>query len=79
MAEDIDANDLAVRRVSPEERFELDRFERQYEAEFACGLLRANGIPCEFTSELLPGLPAEIIVWMRTKDADLAGGAPGRR
>jgi hypothetical protein len=73
LAEDIDANDLALRHVNPEERFEIDRFERQYEAEFACGLLRANGIPCELSSDVLPGLSGEIIVWTRTKDADLAG------
>jgi hypothetical protein len=72
LAEDIDANDLALRHVDPEERFELDRFEHQHEAEIACGLLHANGIPCELSSELLPGLPGEIILWTRTKDADLA-------
>jgi molecular chaperone GrpE len=72
LAEHIDANDLALRHVDPEERFELDRFEHQYEAELACGLLHANGIPCELSSEVLPGLPGKIILWTRAKDADLA-------
>jgi hypothetical protein len=64
--------DPALFHVDAENRFELDRFERLDQAELACGLLRSNGIPCELSSMPLPGLPADIILWVYNKDAELA-------
>jgi len=57
--------------VDPDRRVELTRFEteRGDEAEIACGLLRANGIACELSSTALPGLPADLIVWVNSEDA----------
>ena len=57
--------------VDPDRRVELTRFEteRGDEAEIACGLLRANSIACELSSTALPGLPADLIVWVNSADA----------
>jgi hypothetical protein len=65
-------DDLALRHVDPNNRLELDRFERRDEAELACGLLRFNNIACELSPMPLPGLPADIILWVRNADAELA-------
>jgi len=51
---------------------EGDRFERLDEAELACGLLRFNGIACGLSPLPLPGLPADIILWVHNQDAKLA-------
>ena len=59
----------ALLHVDPNNRVELDRFERLDQAELACGLLRSNGISCELSSMPLPGLPADIILWVNAKDA----------
>lgn len=63
--------DPALTHVDPERRVELTRFEteRGDEAELACGLLRANGIACELSSTALPGLPADLIMWVNAQDA----------
>ena len=60
--------------MDPGRRVELTRFdtERGDEAELACGLLRANGIPCELSNTALPGLPADLVVWVNAQDATLA-------
>lgn len=58
--------------VDPENRHEIGRYERLDEAELACGLLRASGIACELSPLPLPGLPADIILWVHNKDAELA-------
>ena len=65
-------DDPALRSVDPENRMELTRFERWDDAELACGLLRFNGIACELSSMLIPGLPADLILWVNARDADLA-------
>jgi hypothetical protein len=75
--------------VDPDRRVELTRFdaERGDEAELACGLLRANGIACELSSTALPGLPADLIVWVNPQDAgpawalldDVQRGVPGEQ
>ena len=62
----------ALRYVDLENRIELDRFDRWDEAELACGLLRSNGIACELSPMPLPGLPADIILWVHNQDAKLA-------
>ncbi len=63
--------DPALTHVDPDNRVELTRFEteRGDEADLACGLLRANGIACELSSTALPGLPADLIVWVNAQDA----------
>jgi hypothetical protein len=68
--QDLD-EDLELTHVDPDRRVELTRFdaERGDEAELACGLLRANGIACELSSTALPGLPADLIVWVNPQDA----------
>jgi hypothetical protein len=65
-------DDPALTHVDAENRVELHRFERLDHAEFACGLLRSNNIPCELSSMALPGLPADLILWVKTSDAKLA-------
>jgi hypothetical protein len=65
-------DDPALRYVDPNNRIELDRFERWDEAELACGLLRSNGIACELSPMPLPGLPVDIILWVHNRDAKLA-------
>ena len=65
-------DDPTLRAVDPENRTELTRFERWDDAELACGLLRFNGIACELSSMLIPGLPADMILWVNARDADLA-------
>ena len=66
--------DLELTHVDASRRVELTRFEaeRGDEAELACGLLRANGIACELGSPALPGLPADLIVWVNPQDAGSA-------
>ena len=66
------ADDPRLTHVDIGNRIALDRFERIDQAEFACGLLRSNGIACELSSMPLPGLPADIILWVNTPDAELA-------
>jgi hypothetical protein len=65
-------DDPALRYVDPNNRIELDRFERMDQAELACGLLRSNNIPCEVSSMVIPGLPADLILWVNTRDAEVA-------
>jgi hypothetical protein len=66
------ADNPELQHVDLNDRVELDRFEHPYEAELACGLLRTNGIACEVSSEVIPGVPGEVILWTRTKDAQVA-------
>jgi hypothetical protein len=65
-------DDPALRHIDVNNRVELERFERLDEAELACGLLRSHGIPCELSSMVLPGLPADMILWVHNRDAELA-------
>ena len=66
------ADNPALQHVDLNDRVELDRFEHSYEADLACGLLRSNGIACEASSQLMPGVPGQVILWTRTQDAQLA-------
>ena len=73
--QDLDLDeDPELTHVDPDRRVELTRFdaERGDEAELACGLLRANGIACEMSSTALPGLPADLIVWVNPQDVEPA-------
>lgn len=67
-------NDPALEYVDPETRVELERYETDTgaEAEIDCGLLRANGIACELGAQTIPGLPANMILWVSRKDAEIA-------
>jgi hypothetical protein len=65
-------DDPALRYVDANNRIEVERFERWDEAELACGLLRSNGIPCELSSMVIPGLPGDVILWVHNQDAQLA-------
>jgi hypothetical protein len=65
-------DDPGLRHVDPHNRIELDRFERWGEAELACGLLRSSHIACELSPMPLPGLPADIVLWVHNQDAELA-------
>jgi hypothetical protein len=67
-------NDPALEHVDPEHRVELERYETDTgaEAEIDCGLLRANGIACELGAQTIPGLPANMILWVDRKDAEEA-------
>jgi hypothetical protein len=69
---DLVDDDPRLVHVDPENRVEVERYERWDEAELACGLLRFNGIPCETSSMVLPGLPADLILWVHNEDAELA-------
>ncbi|HMC29840.1 MAG TPA: hypothetical protein VKL99_03330 [Candidatus Angelobacter sp.] len=64
----------ALNAVDPEHRVEIAHFEVEQgeQAELACGMLRANGIACELSSPLLPGLPSERALWVNTSDAQKA-------
>jgi hypothetical protein len=62
-------DDPALRYVDPNNRTELDRFEREDEAELACGLLRSSRIACELSPMPVSGLPADIIFWVHKRDA----------
>ena len=55
--------------MHPENRVELDRFDRLDHAALACGLLRSNNIPCEVSSTLLPGLTTDLVLWVNANDA----------
>lgn len=65
-------NDPALRHVDPNDCAEVTSFQHDDEAQDACGLLRSNGIPCELSSTVLPGLPADIIPWTHKRDAPKA-------
>jgi len=60
--------------VDPEHRVEIAHFELDQgeQAELACGMLRANGIPCQLSNPLLPGLPNERALWVNAADAKQA-------
>lgn len=67
-------NDPELEYVDPENRAELERYETDTgaEAEIDCGLLRANGIACELGAQTIPGLPANMILWVNRKDVETA-------
>lgn len=60
--------------IDPEHRVEIAHFDlvQGDQAELACGMLRANGIACELSNPLLPGLPNERALWVNAADAEQA-------
>jgi putative signal transducing protein len=73
-AEAAAAEDLTLMSVDPEHRVEVAHFElvQGAQAGLACGMLRANGIACELSNPLLPGLPNERALWVNAGDAEQA-------
>jgi hypothetical protein len=68
----IDPESPEMTFVDPNDRVEVRRFERANEAELACGMLRANGIPAELSAMMIPGLSADTSLWVHARDADVA-------
>ena len=64
----------ALMAIDPERRVEIAHFDlvQGDQAELACGMLRANGIACELSNPLLPGLPNERALWVNASDAQQA-------
>jgi hypothetical protein len=64
----------ALLTIDPEHRAEIAHFDlvQGEQAELACGMLRANGIACELSNPLLPGLPNERALWVNAADAEQA-------
>ena len=67
-------DDPRLTAVDPEHRVEVAHFElvQGAQAGLACGMLRANGIACELSNPLLPGLPNERALWVNAGDAEAA-------
>jgi hypothetical protein len=64
--------DPALLHVEASDRVVVRRFERDSEAELAAGLLRANGIPAELSPMMIPGLPADMALWVHKRDLETA-------
>jgi hypothetical protein len=64
----------ALLAIDPEHRVEIAHFDlvQGDQALLACGMLRANGIACELSNPLLPGLPNERALWVNSADAEQA-------
>jgi Putative prokaryotic signal transducing protein len=72
--ESASGEDPALVAIDPERRVQVAHFDLDQgdQAELACGMLRANGIPCELSNPLLPGLPNERALWVNAADAEEA-------
>ena len=66
------ADDLELAFVPPELREQVRSFEDAADAELAAGYLRANGIAAELGKMMIPGLTAELPLWVRREDAEAA-------
>lgn len=64
--------DLRLRHVDMRHRAEVGHFQRSDEAEFAAGMLRANGIPAEVQAMMIPGLTADLALWVPQDKEELA-------
>ncbi|MGH9490875.1 MAG: hypothetical protein ACRD2F_01625 [Terriglobales bacterium] len=64
--------DLRLRSVDMRHRAEVGHFQRSDEAEFAAGMLRANGIPAEVQAMMIPGLTADLALWVPQDQEELA-------
>ena len=73
-AENTTVEDPALTTIDPEHRVEIAHFDlvQGNQAVLACGMLRANGIACELSNPLLPGLPNERALWVNSSDAEQA-------
>lgn len=64
--------DPRLRHVDMSHRAEVGHFQRSDEAEFAAGMLRANGIPAEVQAMMIPGLTADLALWVPQDQEELA-------
>jgi ribosomal protein L40E len=64
--------DEALKHVPVENRVTIARYERDTEAELAAGLLRSSGIACELEPMIIPGLAADMSLWVKARDAEAA-------
>jgi hypothetical protein len=64
--------DLTLTWVPPDQREAVRNFDEQTEAEIAGGFLRAQGIPAELSSEMIPGLAYNIALWVPRDYLDIA-------
>ncbi len=64
--------DPRLLHVDLRNRAEAARFQRSDEAEFAAGMLRANGIPAEVQAMMIPGLTADLALWVPKEQEELA-------
>lgn len=71
---ELDGEDLELTFVPPAEREAVRNFEDEAEAELAAGYLRANGLAAEVGSMMIPGLPYDLALWVRRRDAEAARG-----
>ncbi|HWG37376.1 MAG TPA: hypothetical protein VN690_06620 [Terriglobales bacterium] len=62
-------DDVEMTFVPPEEREAVRNCEDESEAELAAGYLRSAGIACEVGKMMIPGLPYELALWVRRKNA----------
>lgn len=62
-------DDIEMTFVPPEEREAVRNCEDESEAELAAGYLRSAGIACEVGKMMIPGLPYELALWVRRKNA----------
>ena len=58
--------------VPPEEREAVRNFESESEAQLAAGFLRAQGIAAQMGTEMIPGLPAGLAIWVGRADLERA-------
>lgn len=57
-------DDLELSFVPPEEREAVRNFDEEAEAELAAGFLRAQGIAAEVGTMIIPGLAANLSLWV---------------
>jgi hypothetical protein len=67
-----DAEDEALQHVDLEKRVAVATYERDTQAELACGLLRSSGIACEVSPMMIPGLTADLALWVNRQDEETA-------
>ncbi len=63
------ADELESAFIPMELREQVRTFEDEAEAELAAGYLRANGIPAQVGKPMIPGLTADLALWVRRADA----------
>lgn len=69
MADEADERELELSFIPPEEREAVRNYETEAESELAAGYLRANGIPAEVASLMMPGMAFGLALWVRRDDA----------
>jgi hypothetical protein len=62
----------SLKHVDVATRVDIATYETDYEAELACGLLRSSGIACELSTQMIPGLPADLTLYVNAQDEETA-------